>query len=77
MTSSCCAKISGAAFARLQDFDLAYDVLIYPRQLPAAIRLVEEFPDQRVRAGPHREAAHRGRNHGAVGDGPAPARKSS
>ena len=33
--------------ARLQEFDLAYDVLIYPRQLPAAIRLVEEFPDQR------------------------------
>jgi L-fuconolactonase len=33
--------------ARLRAFDLAYDVLIYPRQLPAAIRLVEEFPDQR------------------------------
>ena len=31
---------------QLKDFDLAYDVLIYPRQLPAAIRLVEEFPDQ-------------------------------
>jgi L-fucono-1,5-lactonase len=32
---------------QLNDADLAYDVLIYPRQLPAAIRLVEEFPDQR------------------------------
>src|SRR5215472_9977319 len=33
--------------ARLEEFDLAYDVLIYPRQLGAAIRLVEEFPRQR------------------------------
>ena len=33
--------------ARLAEFDLAYDVLIYPRQLGAAIRLVEEFPQQR------------------------------
>ena len=33
--------------ARLEDFNLAYDVLIYPRQLSAAIRLVEEFPRQR------------------------------
>ncbi len=34
-------------FAGLADFDLAYDVLIYPRQLPAAVGLVREFPDQR------------------------------
>lgn len=33
--------------AGLEEFDLAYDVLIYPRQLGAAIRLVEEFPHQR------------------------------
>lgn len=33
--------------ARLAEFDLAYDVLIYPRQLKAAIRLVEAFPEQR------------------------------
>ena len=33
--------------AQLASFDLTYDVLIYPRQLPAAIRLVEEFPSQR------------------------------
>jgi L-fuconolactonase len=32
---------------QLAEFDLAYDVLIYPRQLPAALRLVEEFPEQR------------------------------
>ena len=32
--------------ARLADFGLAYDVLIYPRQLPAAIKLVAEFPGQ-------------------------------
>jgi len=33
--------------AQLAGLGLAYDVLIYPRQLPAAIRLVEEFPQQR------------------------------
>jgi len=33
--------------AGLAELDLAYDVLIYPRQLPAAIGLVREFPDQR------------------------------
>jgi len=33
--------------AQLQEFNLAYDVLIFPRQFPAAIRLVEQFPDQR------------------------------
>jgi L-fuconolactonase len=33
--------------ARLREYDLAYDILIYPRQLPAAIQLVREFPDQR------------------------------
>ncbi len=33
--------------AALQEFDLAYDILIYPRQLPAAIELVRRFPDQR------------------------------
>lgn len=33
--------------ARLGEFGLRYDVLIYPRQLRAAIKLVREFPDQR------------------------------
>lgn len=33
--------------ARLAEFDLAYDVLIYPRQLKAAAGLVRAFPDQR------------------------------
>jgi L-fuconolactonase len=33
--------------ARLKDFDLTFDILIYPRQLPAAIELVEKFPDQK------------------------------
>ena len=33
--------------AQLASVNLTYDVLIYPRQLPAAIRLVEEFPSQR------------------------------
>jgi L-fuconolactonase len=31
---------------RLHAFGLAYDILIYPRQLPAALRLVESLPDQ-------------------------------
>lgn len=35
-----------AGIARLRDCGLTYDVLIYPRQLPAAIRLVREFPHQ-------------------------------
>lgn len=30
----------------LDPFDLTYDILIYPKQLPAAIRLAENFPDQ-------------------------------
>jgi L-fuconolactonase len=33
--------------ARLHEYDLAYDILVFPRQLPAAIKLVREFPDQR------------------------------
>ena len=40
----------GADFQRgiaaLKQFDLTYDILIYPKQLPAAICLVERFPDQ-------------------------------
>jgi len=42
--------ILGSAFqqgiSRLRQFGLAYDVLIYPRQLPAAIELVRAFPEQ-------------------------------
>ena len=33
--------------ARLREYDLAYDILVFPRQLPAAVELVREFPDQR------------------------------
>jgi L-fucono-1,5-lactonase len=32
--------------ARLRDFDLAYDLLLFPRHLPVAIKLVAEFPGQ-------------------------------
>lgn len=32
--------------SRLRQFDLTYDILIYPRQLPAAIELVSRFPEQ-------------------------------
>lgn len=31
----------------LGDFDLTYDLLVYPHQLPAALALVEKLPDQR------------------------------
>jgi L-fuconolactonase len=32
---------------RLKDFDFTYDILIYPRQLPAAIELAQRFPEQK------------------------------
>ena len=32
---------------QLRDFGLTYDILVYPPQLPAAIALVQELPDQR------------------------------
>ena len=32
---------------KLQQFNLAYDLLVFPKQLPAAIRLVANFPEQR------------------------------
>jgi len=31
---------------KLKHFELTYDILIYPKQLPAAIELVNRFPDQ-------------------------------
>jgi L-fuconolactonase len=32
--------------SQLRQFDLTYDLLIFPRQLPAAIRLASAFPEQ-------------------------------
>ena len=32
--------------ARLQEFHLTYDLLLFPRHLPVAVKLVGEFPDQ-------------------------------
>lgn len=32
--------------AALKEFGLTYDILIYPRQLPAALELVAKFPEQ-------------------------------
>lgn len=32
--------------AALREFDLTYDLLVFPRQLPAAIALVQHFPEQ-------------------------------
>ena len=31
----------------LRQFGLTYDILVYARQLPAAVKLVEKFPEQR------------------------------
>jgi len=43
--------LMGDAFVRgiaaLRQFDFTYDLLIYPRQLAAAVALVERFPDQK------------------------------
>ena len=36
-----------AGIARLSEYGLAYDILVFPRQLPAALKLVKEFPKQR------------------------------
>jgi L-fuconolactonase len=33
--------------ASLHEFGFTYDILIYPKQLPAAVKLVEQFPEQR------------------------------
>lgn len=35
-----------SGISALSDFDLTYDILVYPNQLPSAIRLVSQFPDQ-------------------------------
>lgn len=33
--------------SHLREFGFAYDILVYPKQLPAAIELVAKFPEQR------------------------------
>ena len=33
--------------SRLREFDLTYDLLLFPKHLPIAVRLVKEFPEQR------------------------------
>jgi L-fuconolactonase len=33
--------------AKLAEYDLAYDLLLYPRHLPVAVQFVREFPEQR------------------------------
>ncbi|WP_343702650.1 amidohydrolase family protein [Chitinophaga sp.] len=38
----------GQGIAALKQFDLAYDVLIYPHQLPAAVAFAKKFPEQRL-----------------------------
>ncbi len=33
--------------SRLQEFNLTYDLLLFPKHLPVAVKLVEAFPEQR------------------------------
>lgn len=33
--------------SKLKNYNLTYDILVYPSQLPAAIKLAEKFPDQK------------------------------
>ena len=35
-----------AGIARLREYGLTYDLLLFPKHLSPAVRLVEEFPDQ-------------------------------
>lgn len=35
-----------AGIAQLKQFGFTYDILVYPRQLPAAVKFTEKFPDQ-------------------------------
>ena len=32
--------------SKLKSYDLSYDILVFPKQIPAAIELVKRFPDQ-------------------------------
>jgi L-fuconolactonase len=40
-------EVFALGISRLSEFNLSYDILVYPRQLPAAIELVNKFPGQR------------------------------
>ena len=44
---SCCESTSFGEWRVYSKFDFIYDILIYPKQLLAAIKLVEKFPQQR------------------------------
>ena len=45
--ASCCGRLSAAASLCSKSRDLTYDILIYPRHLPAAAELVSRFTRQR------------------------------
>jgi len=45
----------------LEEFDLAYDILIYPRHLPVAAEFVRHFPGPAFCAGSSCQAAHQER----------------
>ena len=40
------SKAFRRGIARLREFNLVYDLLLFPRHLPVAVELVKEFPDQ-------------------------------
>ncbi len=63
--------------ARLGEFDLTYDLLVFPKQLPAAIKLVNQFPEPTFRSGSYRQTGNSGPHtltvetrHGGVGEIP-------
>ncbi len=60
----------GRGITLLEGFGLAYDILIYRRNLPVAIELVERFPRQRFRAPRPREASWPRRRRRVIGSLP-------
>ena len=47
-----------SGIARLREHALVYDLLLFPKHLPRAVRLVRGVPRAAVRARPHRQALH-------------------
>ena len=50
-----------AGISQLRQFDLTYDLLVFPRQLPAATALVSGVPETALRAGPSQSLRSRNR----------------
>ncbi len=66
-----------AGIARLRDYGLTYDLLLFPKHLSRAVSLVDEFPGSALRPRSHREAADARAADVAMGRGRPPARRAS